>query len=336
MVVRAYPAHGADTLGELEQRVLTAMLAMQRRSWEQGVASHAILDWGLDPLARVIARDAVMRQDSEGKLAEIDNQSVVNSGAVVEVVQWAADVDADDSLQHAADRQIDFLLTTDRRADDGTLFHMEGSREVWIDTAYMVIPALVLAGELSEARKQFRGHRDRLFDAEAGLYGARWSEDDRVVHHPEHWGSGTGWMLAGIARSIRLLGDREPDFAAELSSHARILIDACLALRHPDGTFRNVLDDPGSFEEGTVGEMLAFSIASGILDGWVPATYRAHVDSLVQSARSLVDADGYVSRVCGAPMFESQGVSVEGQAFFLLASTAHRRLGPESSASPTL
>lgn len=64
------------------------------------------------------------------------------------------------------------------RADDGTLFHLEGTHEVWVDTVYMV-PLLVLAGEVEEAAAQLAGHRARLFDESAGLYAARWDEDTR-------------------------------------------------------------------------------------------------------------------------------------------------------------
>ena len=177
-------------MDDLQRRVLSTALAMQRQSWEQGVLSHAVLDLGLQDVAAVIARDAVTRQNTDGMLAEIDGVGLVNAGSVLEVVRWAG-------LTEAYDRQLDWLLRGCPRALDGTLFHIRGLREMWIDTVYMVVPALVLAGEIEAARLQFQGHRRRLFDASTGLYGWRWDEDAGRANHPEHWGTGTGWVVAG-------------------------------------------------------------------------------------------------------------------------------------------
>ncbi|MEU4716902.1 hypothetical protein AB0F73_25065 [Micromonospora purpureochromogenes] len=43
-------------------RVLAALLAMQRQSWEQGVTGHALLDLGLDQQAVLLADAAVTRR----------------------------------------------------------------------------------------------------------------------------------------------------------------------------------------------------------------------------------------------------------------------------------
>ena len=305
------------TLDDQQQRVLTAMLAMQRQSWEQGIASHALLDLELVDLAEIVARDAVTRQNPEGMLAEIDGYGLVNSGSVGGVVRWAG-------LTAAFDRQLNWLLRDCPRAADGTLFHIRDLHEMWIDTVYMVVPTLLLSGETEAARLQFEGHRRRLFDASAGLYAWRWNEDLSRVTHPEHWGTGTGWVVAGIARGIRILGDHR--FSVELAEHARLVIDACLAFRRDDGIFHNIIDDESTFAEGNLAQMLAYAILTGVLGGWLPRSYEAHGRSLVASARELVDDRGFVRRVGGAPPFDHQGTSVEAQAFFLLATTAEQRL----------
>ncbi len=304
-------------MDDLQRRVLRAALGMQRQSWEQGVFSHALLDLGLHGLAAVVARDAVTRQNPEGMLGEIDGVGLVNAGSLVEVVRWAG-------LGEASQRQLDWLLRGCPRAADGTLFHIRDLREMWIDTVYMVVPALVLAGEVDAARLQFEGHRRRLFDASTGLYGWRWDEDAAAVTHPEHWGTGTGWVVAGIARTIHLLGQHE--FSTELAEHAHTVIDACLALRADNGIFHNIVDDPDSFAEGNLAQMLAYAILTGVSDGWLPRSYEPIGRSLVGSARGLVDEHGFVRQVCGAPHFDHQGTSAEAQAFFLLATAAEKLL----------
>ena len=75
------PLGRGANLDDLSVRVLRALLAMQRQSWEQGVASHAFLDLGLTELARVVARDCVLRQSDSGKLADLADIGAVNCGA---------------------------------------------------------------------------------------------------------------------------------------------------------------------------------------------------------------------------------------------------------------
>ena len=313
-------------LDDQQRRVLSALLAMQRQSWEQGVASHALLDLGLHDLAELIARDAVTRQTDAGKLAEIEDHSVVNSGSAGEVVRWAAERSGDPRLVRAYERQLDWILSRAPRADDGTLFHLDASSEMWIDTVYMVVPLLVLDGHVDAASVQLSGHRRRLFDEATGLYGWRWDEDTERASHAQHWGTGSGWVVAAIARALRILDGADIRFSEEWAAHARIVIDACLAHRASDGLFFNIVDDDSTFSEGNLAQMLAYGILSGVADGWLPSSYEAVGRSLVSSARGLVDEIGFVQSVCGAPNFDRQGTSAEAQAFFLLATAAERRL----------
>jgi unsaturated rhamnogalacturonyl hydrolase len=357
-----------DLTGDLvvnQRRVLTAMLAMQRQSWEQGVAAQAALDLGRHDLARVMARDAVARQSAAGKLAEIDDQGLVNSAANAEVVRWAASSPETDSgtaaeLTAAFERQLRWIQQDCPRAADGTLFHLAGGREVWVDTVYMVLPLLATVGDLDGAQRQLAGHRRRLFDASTGLYAARWNEDTDRLSLPNLWGTGNGWVAAGIARALRQLGTGAApvgnaaigdalvgttsaggtaiggtsvgttlvggEFASSAAQHARAVIDACLRYRRPDGLFQNVLDDPASFVEANLAQMLAYSALTGVADGWLPAEYAETGRSLLASARKHLDPDGLVTGVCGAPHFDRLGTSVEAQAFFLLASCALQRV----------
>lgn len=321
-------AHERDALDDAGQRVLRALLAM-RQSWEQGVASHAFLDLGLDDLADVVARDAVMRQTADGRLAEIDEGGIVNSGAVGEVVRWASRRHGDRALAEAFDRQVAWVCGGAPRAADGTVFHLAGSRQVWVDTVYMVVPLLVLAGRVEEAQRQLDGHERRLRDPGTGLYAHIWDEDSQALARAALWGTGNGWVAAGLARSLRLLreaGDDGGGFGRRAAERARDLVDACLEHRGPDGLFHDVLDDPTTFTEANIAQMLAYTALTGVADGWLPANYADVGRSLLDTARAQVCPLGFVEGVCGAPRFDRQGRSVEAQAFHLLALAAARRL----------
>jgi len=324
---------GLDGGLPLVDRVAAAMLGMQRQSWEQGVAGQALLALGRTDLARVLARDAVARQTPDGRLAEIDGAGLVNGAANLEAVDLLA-ASGDPAAAAAAARQRDWLARTCPRAADGTLFHLTGSRQVWADTVYMVVPTWTPADAGADpppaadppraadpspaALQQLAGHRRRLFDPVSGLYAARWDEDEGRLVDARHWGTGNGWVAAATARAVHRWcpsGSRTAD-AAELVGHMRGLVDACLALRRPDGSFGDVLDDPASFSDVTCGLMLAYTAATGIVDGWLPTDRLPVVRSLLATARERVDADGLVTGVCGAPPFDRPGTAVEAQAVF--------------------
>ena len=318
-----------------QRRVLDALLAMQRQCWEQGVASHALLDLGQHPLVEVMARDAVTHQTPDGRLADLNDPGLVNCGAAGEAVLWAARRSGDTRLAEAYERQLRWFLTGAPRAPDGALFHIDGTRECWVDTVYMAVPFLVSAGHVDAAEQQLTAHRERLFDPAAGLYGWRWDEDAARVTHPEHWGTGNGWVVAGIARALRLLPRTYAAFAGPAADHARTVLDACLRHRDPhDGLFGNVVDDPSTFREANLAQMLAYGALTGVADGWLPPEYATVGRSLLESARRKVDAHGFVTGVCGAPRFDHQGTSAEAQSFFLLASAAEQRLADASRDEP--
>jgi unsaturated rhamnogalacturonyl hydrolase len=315
--------HDGRMTAELRHRVRTVLGAMQRQSWEQGVAAQAVADLGRDDLAALLADAAVRRQTSDGRLGTVEGEAgSVNGAACGETVLELARSAHDDRWSRAAAAQLDWLLRGAPRAADGTLYHLLDGREVWADTVYMVVPFLAAAGHQDAAAIQVDGHRRRLFDEATGLYAARWDDTTGRRHHPEHWGAASGWVAAGIARALH----RTPDWPAgrrtDLAAHARQVIDGCLAHRRPDGLFHNVLDDPASFRETNVAQMLAYAALTGTADGWLPLQYTAVGRDLLRAADAEVDEHGYVTGACGGPGFDRPGVSAEAQAFNLMAAAA--------------
>lgn len=315
-----------------EQRVLGALLAMQRKSWEQGVAGQAFLDLGLEDLAEVVARDAVLHATPEGRLAEVEGHpSAVNAGAVGEVVHQVAARSSDPDLARAFERLVRWIAVDAPRADDGTVFHLVGERTVWVDTVYMTVPLLVLAGRVDEAERQLAGHALRLRDPGTGLYAHIWDEDAGALSRGVPWATGNGWVAAALARALHLLTAHRvdaPGFADRAAADARALVDACLVHRRRDGLFHDVLDDPTTFPEVNAGQMLAYTTLTGVADGWLPSEYAEVGRDLLAVARAHVDPAGVVAQVCGAPAFDRPGRSAEAQAFHLLATAAARRVPP--------
>src|SRR5206468_6889372 len=101
----------------------------------------------------------------------------------------------------------------------------------------------------------------------------------------------------------------------QLVAFGREIIEGCLLYQRPDGLFHNVVDQPDTFVETNLAQMLAFTIYQGITDQWLPATYWTHADRMRAAARAKMDEHGFVQGACGAPNFDRAGVSTEAQSF---------------------
>lgn len=311
---------------ELRARLWRALLAMQRRSWEQGVASQAALDCGDEDLALAIARDAIAHQSEDGRLAATGDSGLVNGGSLCEAVALLADR-GDEVAADALERQRWLLLRWGPRDDSGVLWHIEGADEVWADSVYMIVPALVVTRDFAPADMQYRMHREHLWDGATGLYRHRVNTVTGEHVRGALWASGNGWVAAGLARALRLGGEHTPEeMRGRWQRQARELLDACAAWEREDGRFHDVLDDEASFVDGTAGLMLGWAALVGVADDWLPEDYAVAARRWIAASLARVDEHGLVREVCGAPDFTTQGTSAEAQAFALLALSAQDAL----------
>lgn len=304
-------------------KVIRAMLAMQRRSWEQGVAAQALLELGETELAVLLAKDAVVNQLKDGRLGLNEGKGpVADPASNGEPVLFAAQVTKDQWLQKAAERMLDFLLYQAPKTRNGIIYHNFIENMLWVDAMYMVPPFLAFAGYPQEAVKQIVGYRQVLLNPEKKLYYHMWDEDKQEFESKLFWGVGNGWAAAGITRVIRSLPESMQEERSLLAGFVREVLDGCLAYQREDRLFHDILDDPSSFVETNLAQMLSYSVYRGVRGGWLEDKYLKTADKMREAVYNKVDDFGLVQGVCGAPNFNRPGTATEGQAFFLLMEAA--------------
>lgn len=331
----AAPAILASTRGDFSQtararktsplveKAKRAMLAMQRDAWEQGTAAQALLEMGENDWVTLMAKEAVVRQLEDGRLAVISsNEGVTDPAANGEALLFAARATGDQKLHRAAEKMLSYLLQRAPRTRNGTLYHIANKKQVWIDSLYMAPPFLAVAGQPEESVRQVEGIRKLLWNSEAGLFSQIWDDDLRDFERKDFWGVGNGWAAAGMTRIVKALPETMRDEKNRLIGYIHDVIEGCLRRQREDGLFHDVLDRPSSFVETNLAQMLAYTIYRGLARGWLDASFRKHADRMREAARGKVDAFGLVQGVCGSPNFDSPGTATEGQAFFLLMETA--------------
>jgi unsaturated rhamnogalacturonyl hydrolase len=305
-----------------------AMLSLQRATWEQGVAMQALLELGESELVILMARDAVLRQSPDGRLAMLGEEFALSDAASPgEAVLWAAKKTGDPGLMNGFNKLLDYILNKAPRTKDGIIYHFTNLPQIWSDIIYMLPPFLAAAGKYDEAVKQIDGARGFLWNTEKKLLSHMWDCEKQSFVRKDCWGVGNGWSAAGMTRVIRALPASMRKEKEKLIGYVREIIEGCLLHMRSDGLFHNIVDDPRSFVETNLSQMLAYSIYRGIHGGWIERSLQEKADLMRGAAIAKVDSLGMVQGVCGSPEFDHPGTATEGQAFFIMMEAAHRELG---------
>jgi rhamnogalacturonyl hydrolase YesR len=304
------------------EKAKRAALAMQRRDWEQGILAQALLEVGDREGVILLTRAAMMQATPDGRMGVVVSGGVTDpamgGAAYAQAAEWTGDAE----MKSAVDALLEWIRHKAPRSKDGILYHVFEGPEMWSDGFNGAPPFLAAKGFYDEALEQIEGYRARLWDEKKQLLRHIWDDGEREFKDASCWGGGNGWAAAGLARVIRSLPRERKTDRVRLAEFARAIVDGCLAHQRPDGLFYNVVDDPATFVETNLAQMLAYAVYSGVAEGWLRGSYRGHADRMRMAARVKVDAHGFVQGACGAPEFDRPGVSTEAQAFFVLMESA--------------
>lgn len=297
-------------------KVLTALLSMQRYPWEQGFAAQAALEMREMETMIALARESVFRALPDGRLAMLGSSSAVADAAAAGEAVWRAWEETGDAYFHdGALRMYVYLKKRAPRTDEGIICHFTGfPHQLWVDAMYMFPPFLAVMGDVDEAVKQLDGYTDKLFDKETGLYFHQYNADEKRVTRPLHWATGNGWALMGITR-VALEAERQDHPAAErLMDSANALMNAMKPYLTADGAFHDVMDDGSTFVDRTSALMWAWAVYKLGAEALRPMA-----DKIIREAEVRIDDYGILHEVCGAPRFDQSGTSAEAQAAYLIA-----------------
>ncbi|KZO90365.1 Six-hairpin glycosidase [Calocera viscosa TUFC12733] len=220
-----------------------AMLGSIRTSWEQGTASHGILEFdspqfslfaesSFPPVPTAFSFDlsqfpvstlqlavsAVTRQSSDGRLSQVIGDGL--DGAALDGASAGSAVllgSLLDPARHtyfldAANAQLNYVLNVAPRMPNGAISHRAASLEYWADGVYMGFPYIAYYGSvtrnqtlLQTAYEQCMLYREALFEPEYGMWGHIYSEDTQSWSDEGIWASGNGWAALGMLLVARTI-----------------------------------------------------------------------------------------------------------------------------------
>ena len=277
-----------------------------------------------DPLA--IAKMLASKYPGTPSIGYIPAVAWINTlrlGSITGDASWRAKVDRETSPWRSGEKPLfgDRILLTaiagtmvfadlaaagDARAlvlaDQGAALAMKertpGAAEYgggWTDDMFMAASVLARAG--------VRGHSQALDTAVRLLtaYASRLQRPDGLFNHapdgPAAWGRGNGFAAFGLMETLTVMPASHPGRGAVLGVYRRHMAAVTQHVA-PDGMWREVIDEPGSYREETATAMLMTAMARGIRLGWIDASYRATVDRAWRGLAAHVADDGTVIDVC--------------------------------------
>jgi unsaturated rhamnogalacturonyl hydrolase len=167
----------------------------------------------------------------------------------------------------------------------------------WIDDMYMItilqVQAYRATGEekyLDRAAKEMVAYIDKLQRPNGLFYHA--------PDAPFFWGRGNGWMAAGMSEMLRSLPENHPDRARIIAAYQKMM-KALVSFQGQDGTWRQLIDHPESFEETSGSGMFTFALVTGVKNGWLDEdTYGPAARKAWLALVGFVDQNADVTNVC--------------------------------------
>lgn len=311
------------TRTERINKAITAMLCMQRQCWEHAVGGRALIHAGKRDLAILFAKDSALRQRPDGRPGMVE-ECTASTDAIAHtpLLVYAARETGDPKLVNAVENVKRYAYENAPRDGEGTLYHVIDQPQFWSDCTYMAPPAFAALGDFEEAVRQFRGARKQLWDEEAGMLYHIYDDGSKAWIRKKFWGGGNGWTAAGLAEVIGQLPPSMAEQKRELIQWLEALLTGCMAHRRPDGLFHDVIDDPDTFVESNLGQMLAFAIYTGVHEGWLDSKWLPDAHVMREAAIAKIDEWGILQGACGSPFFDRSGTSTEAQAFTIMMEAA--------------
>ncbi|CAH0133112.1 MULTISPECIES: glycoside hydrolase family 105 protein [unclassified Pedobacter] len=168
---------------------------------------------------------------------------------------------------------------------------------MWIDDMFMITALQAQAYRATKDEKYINRAAKEMV-----LYLDSLQKPNGLFYHapdvPFFWARGNGWMAAGMAEILSSLPANNPDRPRIIKGY-QTMMSALLAYQAPSGMWRQLIDEPSSWEESSSTGMFAYAMVVGVKKGWLnkekyaPAARKAWLGLV-----SCLDENGDVKDVC--------------------------------------
>jgi unsaturated rhamnogalacturonyl hydrolase len=166
----------------------------------------------------------------------------------------------------------------------------------WTDDMFMASTILARTGKMPG--------RARDLDRMASLlisYAKRLQRQDGIFDHftpgRQAWGRGNGFAAMGLMEALTSLPSTHPARAEVLAIYQRQM-NGMKQMQAPDGTWRQIIDEPGSYREESATAMTLSAMARGVRLGWLDRSYRPVIARAWRALAAHITEDGGIVDIC--------------------------------------
>lgn len=194
------------------------------------------------------------------------------------------------------------------RTDEGGLQHCVSGHlnegQLWDDTLFMTVLFLARMGRLlgnqdylDETVRQFLLHTKYLVDPQTGLLFHGWTFLGRHNFARARWARGNSWYTAGLPEYFEIYPELPRGVRMYLTETLAAQARALRELQAPDGKWRTLLDDPGSYVETSATAGFAYGLLKGVRLGYLSAEYLASARAAAEAVIASINESGTVTGV---------------------------------------
>jgi len=194
--------------------------------------------------------------------------------------------------QAAAELAVQGAEAALRVGANGFAQHGQG----WTDDMFMMAAILARTGRMPGRERDLDHLASSLIS-----YARRLQREDGIfVHFTDGrvaWGRGNGFAALGLMEALTSIPATHPA-RAELLAIFRRHMSGLTRVQAPDGMWRQVVDETGSFREESATAMTLTAMARGVRLGWLDATYRPVIERAWRALAAHITEDGGIVDVC--------------------------------------
>jgi rhamnogalacturonyl hydrolase YesR len=169
----------------------------------------------------------------------------------------------------------------------------------WTDDMFMLASILARSGRMPGRERDLDHLADMLMS-----YARRLQRPDGVfVHFTDGripWGRGNGFAALGVTEALTSLPATHRA-RPQLLEIYRKHMNGMTPMQSPDGTWRQVTDEPGAYREESATAMTLSAMARGVRLGWIDAkTYRPVIDRAWRALAAHITGDGGIVDICAS------------------------------------
>lgn len=252
-------------------------------SWGQTVAMKGLLATGNWGYVKALV-DRYIGKDIKPKN--------INECAIGDVLLTLYDMFKEEKYLKKAKELGDFIISYKDRLPSGGIVHEPGTRQLWIDTTYMICPLMVRLGGpyKEEGLRQLYIHIRYLMNPNVFLFYHAWDENTlSLTQH--YWARGNGWILATLVEIFPYLEEEDRDY---IESIVKGMASILSKLQDKSGLWHTLINMKDTYLETSGSALLGYGIHRAIQLGILDEGYLDVVNKTLKGIRARISKEGDV------------------------------------------